>query len=115
MKELLDQYDPCPLECDGLTRVIHTVLDREGIEHTCFIGQITDTSQQKSFAPHFWIELPDHTIIDYRARMWLGDRPEIPHGIFNPSDYQNMIYEGNAADLEPLSQPLFNILIGKSP
>lgn len=44
LKELLSQYDSCPLECDGLTRVLHTVLEREGIEHTCFVGTVTDTT-----------------------------------------------------------------------
>ena len=33
IKELLNQYDDCSLECEGLTRVLHTVLGREGIEH----------------------------------------------------------------------------------
>ncbi len=110
MKELLAQCEHCPLECAGLTRVPHTVLFRERTEHTRFVGTVTDTSRQKSFNPRFWIELPDKTIIDYRARMWLGDHADVPHGIFNSGDYPNVAYTGSPAELEPLTPVLFAVL-----
>lgn len=28
------------LECDGLTRVLHTILCEQGIEHTTYVGQV---------------------------------------------------------------------------
>lgn len=113
LEELLSEYDSCPLECDDLTRVLHSVLYRQGIEHTCFVGSITDTSKHKGFSPHFWIELPDSTVIDYRARMWLGNKPEVPHGIFSLNDYHHIAYKGDAVDLEPLPQTLFDVLTGR--
>lgn len=49
IQKLLDPFDKCSLECDGLTRVIHTVLVREGIEHKVFLGRLTDG---KTSIPH---------------------------------------------------------------
>lgn len=110
MKELTDQYDRSNLECDGLTRVLHTVLSHEGIEHSCIVGSITNTKQEQYISLHFWIQLPDQQIIDYRARMWLGDNPEIPHGVFNPTDYPDIVYSGKEIELDTLSPYLFDIL-----
>jgi hypothetical protein len=111
LKELLSEYDSCQLECDGLTRVLHTVLARENIEHTCMVGSLTDTKHARNVPLHFWIGLPDGKIIDYRARMWLGDDPSVPHGIFYPNEYPEYVYQGSTLELEPLSPSLFNILV----
>lgn len=110
MKELLGSYDSCKLECDGLTRVLTTVLQREGIEHTCMVGSIQHTGRDVGMSPHFWIELPDMRLIDYRAQMWLGDSPDIPHGIFIPAEFPLIVYEGQRVIIEPLPQFLFDIL-----
>lgn len=111
INQLTDQYDKCALECDGLTRVLHTVLSRENIEHTCMIGQIINTKTKVGFSPHFWIELPDGQIIDYRARMWLGSSPDVPHGVFKPTDYPHVVYEGEKVELGVLPQYLFEVLV----
>ena len=87
MKELIAKYEACALECDGLTRVITTVLQENSIPHTCMTGTLTFTGTNEGTPLHFWIDLPDGQRIDYRARMWLGDRPDVPHGIFNPVDF----------------------------
>lgn len=105
LHKLLDKYDKCPLECDGLTRVLHTVLTRNGYSHTVKLGCITLGSNAS--APHFWIELPDGRFVDYRARMWVGYQAS--HGIFRQSQVS---YEGEPIYMEPLDERLFKILTG---
>lgn len=112
LKDLLGQYDSCQLECDGLTRVLHTVLNREGIEHTCRVGSLTHIQHHEHILLHFRIALPDGQFVDYRARLWLGDTPDIPHGIFKPMDYPHIEYMGEETQLESLSPHLFAILTG---
>jgi hypothetical protein len=103
--ETLEQYDKCKLECDGLSRVLSYILTVNNIEHEVCVGEIIDTTTGNEFAPHFWIDLPDGKRIDYRARMWLGKYEHIPHGIFDPSNYQ-VKYNGNPhlfTDLETIA------------
>ena len=108
IRELLDPYDSTPTECDGLTQLCSTVLKKQGISHQPMAGIL---SYKKSTVPiHLWINLPDGFRIDYRARMWLGQSETIPHGIFKPSDYPVVIYEGEPIELEPLSQVVFDVL-----
>jgi hypothetical protein len=115
MNELLAPYDPLPLECDGLTRVLATVLAREGIAHRCYMGSVVDSRTQNGSRLHFWIELPDGRTIDYRARMSMGETEDIPHGIFNKSDYPHIFYFGHNITLEPLSPILFEALTMPNP
>jgi len=103
VRELTVPYDSCPLECDGLTRVLHTVLATHLIPHEVVIGTIR--LGKKVFEPHFWIQLPDGYIVDYRARMWLG--PNAPHGVFRRS---NARYSGRPVLLEVLPKFLFEVL-----
>lgn len=103
LKSTLRKYDKCQLECDGLTRVLHTVLYRLNYPHTVMVGSIT--LEYIRFSPHFWIELPDGRKVDYRARMWLGRKA--PHGIFEQS---LVVYKGEPIEWEPLSDALFDIL-----
>jgi hypothetical protein len=115
MKELIAKYVDCALECDGLTRVITTVLKEHSIPHTCMVGTLTLTGTNTGAPVHFWIDLPDGQRVDYRARMWLGERPDVPHGIFNPADFPGVTYKGEAVPLEPLSPTLFAVLTMDAP
>ena len=110
MKELIAKYEACNLECDGLTRVLTTVLQENNIPHTCMVGTLTITGTNEGTPLHFWIDLPDLKRIDYRARMWIGSNPDVPHGIFNPADFPSVTYKGHAIALEPLSPKLFAVL-----
>lgn len=85
----LDPLDSLPVECDGMTRVITALLTQNGIEHKVMGGHLTDVSplQDKNarLGPltayvHWWIELPSGHLIDYRARMWMGESAQ--HGVF---------------------------------
>lgn len=57
------------LECDGLTRVISTLMQRDGIHHQVCVGTLT-ISNVGMIPIHWWIVLSDGRICDYRARMW---------------------------------------------
>lgn len=74
------------LECDGLTRIISYILQIANVDHLVEIGSLH--TKTGGAIPHFWIKLHDGYIIDYRARMWLGNDPKVPHGIFQSDDYQ---------------------------
>lgn len=75
--------DACPLECDGMTRVISTVMQRDRIDHQVHVGQLRIKGVGE-IPHHWWIVLPDGRICDLRARMWLGCDPLVPHGLFSP-------------------------------
>lgn len=90
IRKLLNPYDSSPTECDGMTRICHSVLDQHGIEHQVMVGAISAGAREMS--PHFWIDLPDGTRIDYRARLWLGNEG-IPHGVFSPQDFPDVCYQ----------------------
>ncbi len=106
---LLSIYDQCQLECDGMTRVLHTVLEKQNIPHAVWVGTVKHTPTDTTFAPHFWITVGD-VFVDYRARMWLGDIPDIPHGIFTLNEFPDIAYEGEEAKLPVLTDQLFMAL-----
>jgi len=106
--ELTNPYDGAALECDGMTRVLHTVLMRHRIPHVPMVGSVDWNG--KHFNPHFWIDLPSGNVVDYRLRMWFGGKA--PHGIFNPRN-AGVIYEGRRANMPPLPDYLFEVLTGR--
>lgn len=107
IQQLLDPYDSSQTECDGMVRICHTVLFNQGIEHQPFFGTLTRHKQH--IEPHLWIDLPNGERIDYRAKMWLiGEN--VPHGVFNPQDFPDVLYTGKAIELDVLSPKLFEIL-----
>lgn len=107
IQQLLDPYDSSQTECDGMTRICHTVLTNHSIEHQAMFGVLTQHHQH--IEPHFWIYLPSGERIDYRVRMWLKGEG-IPHGIFQPQDFPGVTYTGEPIELDVLSPTLFEIL-----
>lgn len=97
------------LECDGLTRVLHTVLSDRHIPHTPMFGRVE--WNDRHFMPHFWIELPNGEVVDYRLRMWFG--PKAPNGVFDPKKV-GVTYDGRRASMPLLTDLLFNVLSGRS-
>jgi len=93
LEKLFADYVDLPLECDGLTRVLSYLLDKSHISHRVMEGSVS--VGKKTMDPHFWIEMPDGRIVDYRARMWLGKSSKVPHGIFKPDDFPEATYEGS--------------------
>lgn len=107
----IEQLDSLPLECDGLARVISSLLRREEIDHIVHVGAVS-IEDAGNIRPHFWVELADGRILDFRARMWLPGGDGVPHGVFTPEPHQQYASEGtlDAASEHPL---VFWALAGK--
>lgn len=109
LEDWLLPLETLPLECDGMTRVVSALLEREGMDHRAFIGKLA-VRDVGTIDWHAWIDVGDERI-DLRARMWLGDDPRVPHGVFEPT--ADALYEGQPfdADIDPV---VLQILCGKS-
>lgn len=92
--DLLAEYEHLRLECDGFTQVATYVLTRAGIPHRTMGGSVR--MGDRSFEPHFWIDLQDGRVADYKTRMWLG--PEAPQGVFRPGDH-GVVYDGTPQEM----------------
>ena len=116
LKALLDSYDACALECDGMTRVLHTVLSAQQILHQVVVGRIAHAPTCLAIEPHFWIKVPScngqDLRVDYRARLWLGDREDVPHGVFAASDSFAVEYSGRVVEMSVLDSTVFEWLTG---
>lgn len=111
LHQLLEPYINAPVECDGFTRLAHTALVHAGIEHACMCGRLVSVDDTTESPIHFWIELADGRLIDYRARMWLGENPTVPNGVFNANEFAGWKYLGEQIDLPTLSPVLVEILL----
>lgn len=83
LQQWLAPLERLPLECDGMTQVVSTLLAREGIAHRAVVGSLA-VAGVGTIALHWWIELADGWLCDLRARCWLGDDARVPHGVFEP-------------------------------
>lgn len=108
ISSIIEQYDLSTLECDGATRVIHTILDKYKIDHQCFVGIVA--YEEKSFI-HFWITCYGF-IVDYKIKMWMGDSEIIKEGVFKDEDTV-ITYKGDQTSIPVLSETLFNVLTSK--
>lgn len=115
LQELLAPYIEAPVECDGFTRLAHTALANAGIKHTCMIGRLISAGGERQSPIHYWIELDDGQVIDYRAKMWLGDVESVPHGVFHPTRYKLWCYHGQPIDLPVLSPMIVKVLMFSIP
>jgi hypothetical protein len=110
----LGQFESLPVECDGMTRLISTLLQREEVEHEICIGQL-EVAGVGATPLHWWISFPDGRICDLRARMWLRNSPDAPHGVFTPTKHQTYLENARlpayTARLDPV---VFMILAEKS-
>lgn len=108
ISSIIEQYDLSALECDGATRVIHTILTEYKIDHACFVGVVL--YEEKSFV-HFWITCHGF-IVDYKIRMWMGDLEIIKEGVFK--DEETVVtYKGDETSIPVLSNTVFNVLTSK--
>ncbi|PWD02055.1 hypothetical protein CX658_19070 [Pseudomonas amygdali pv. lachrymans] len=64
---------------------------------------------------HLWIELKDGRLVDYRARMWLGEVATVPHGIFSPDNFPGWRYDGVQVDVPVANSALVAILTAPMP
>ncbi len=84
------------IDSDCMTIVISNALSEQGIFHQCRMGCAEDRLSRMATAPHCWIELEQGWCIDLRLRHWLGDEDDLPHGVFQPSNYPRVRYQGTA-------------------
>lgn len=84
------------IDSDCMTIVISNALSEQGIFHQCRMGCAEDRLSRMATAPHCWIELEKGWCIDLRLRQWLGDEDDLPHGVFQPSNYPRVRYQGTA-------------------
>lgn len=108
--KLLEPYIDAPVECDGFTRIAHSVLAEAGITHHCMRGRLVSMSLRGELPLHFWIQLDDGRLIDYRARMWLGDDAAVPHGVFPTDHYPDWSYQGAEVKLPVFSATMIQLL-----
>jgi hypothetical protein len=107
VESLTAKYDKLPLECDGLTRVLSYVLKENGIKHSVYDGSVR--YKEEGIPWHFWIELNDGRVVDYRLRMWIRDR-SAPHGVFKPNKYPDLHYENRKRINLKVTEQTFQIL-----
>ena len=96
-----------PLECDGASQALSQVLLHAGIDHAIHIGSLT-VDGSGHIPLHWWVTLPNGLYCDIRARMWLGDAPGVPHGVFLPTAAQH--YQSKAMRAPVKTAVLFSIL-----
>ena len=84
------------VDSDCMTFVISKILDDRGVFHQCRVGYAEDRLSRMTTAPHCWIELEQGWCIDLRLRQWLGDEDDLPHGVFQPTNYPRVRYQGTA-------------------
>lgn len=107
----LAPLDGTDLECDGTTQAAVTVLYAAGVPHSVYGGQLVHRPSGNRPPIHFWIEINGLTL-DFRARMWLGSGPEVPHGLFSAADYPGVTYTGRVGTFESWSPDLFEVFTG---
>ena len=107
---LIKPYQNLPLECDGMTRVITYLLSRAGVPHKTMLGTIS-VKGMGEFTPHYWIELVDGSIVDYKSRMWFSDNASIPQGVFDPKG-SPVSYHGRPVEMG-INQFIFDVLTAR--
>ncbi|OHC62148.1 MULTISPECIES: hypothetical protein [unclassified Pseudomonas] len=108
LDRLLESLDSAPVECDGMCRLVATRLAQAGIPYQGMLGQLLVAG--RAVSPHYWIEVGIYRV-DYRARMWLGTDPEIPHGVFPLDGRPSAQYTGIRVQIDPLPPSVYEILI----
>jgi hypothetical protein len=109
IKQLLEPYDLPHLECDGATRVFVWLLREAEIPHIIKAGQL-EVDGSATLWPHYWIELDDSgLIVDFKARRWLGESPDVPHGVFLLEEFPKALYVGDESRML-ITKTIFDIL-----
>nr|QOQ33351.1 hypothetical protein [Pseudomonas syringae pv. actinidiae] len=113
MKTLLDQHatrlDALGLDCENLVRVIATLLSVSGASYEAHRGSLW-VKGVGHVEPHHWIVLSNGETVDFRAQLWLGNEPNIPHGVFTPTHAQ--IYTSHSTFSAVVHEVVFFALTG---
>lgn len=106
LEALVADLHDAPVECDGMARLVTTRLVEAGVAHEVLQGELVTPAGSIPF--HFWV-LAGEWVIDLRARMWLGERTDVPHGVIE-EDGHPWTYYGRQIEMAPLSASLFELL-----
>lgn len=115
----LDPLDEAAVECDGMSRIISALLTDSLIEHTVMGGLLIDMHklndpsvghEEGCACTHWWIELPTGHVIDYRARMWMGQ--EAQHGVFLPDNSHFNYRAHEPVFFSDLGYPILSLMSG---
>lgn len=107
------------VECDGLSRLISHLLQKNGIQHVVAGGVLVDmqrlhdlevSTEENCGVTHWWLELGFGYIVDFRARMWMG--PEAQHGVFIPAGGRFEYRTQQRGQFNPLSEPILELMAG---
>lgn len=106
------------LECDGMTRVASYTLAQAGVAHEACTGYVTLIDvprwvKTRTITHHFWLEFEsggETFVIDYRARMWLVDKPFVAHGVFPKSKFPKTVYSEKGRGRMDVSPLIFEVL-----
>lgn len=108
LQSALLKFDGLGIECDGMSRVISMYLSHQGISHEIHIGRL-QVQEVGTIELHYWVALPDGSICDLRARMWLGKSEKVHHGLFRPSATHKYSKAAKMSSI-PYSDLFFTIL-----
>jgi hypothetical protein len=77
------------LECDGISHLIHYRLTEEGFQAEHLRGTVTFDGVTIT---HDWLIMRG-LVIDYRLKLWFGEKADVPHGIFDSEEWPTVQYE----------------------
>lgn len=86
--------DDLRMDCAGITMIVSALLQRAKLPHHCMLGSVEHLPSGSLVVPHHWVELDSRYSIDFRLRMWLGDRDDIPHGLIDAQHERDLLYRG---------------------
>lgn len=102
------------LDCQDLARVIITVLAEIDIPYEVFVGRVF---YQKWQSPkHNWIDIHGEIRIDFRLKHCTRLHADIisktmPYGVFNPYDFPEYVYQGDAIYMTVLPKPILEEIL----
>ncbi|KYC34628.1 hypothetical protein WA1_51520 [Scytonema hofmannii PCC 7110] len=103
------------LDCQDLARVIITVLAEIDIPYEVFVGRV---SYQKWQSPkHIWIDIHGEMRIDFRLKHCTRLQADMissktmPYGVFNPYDFPEYVYRGDAIYMTVPPKPILEEIL----
>lgn len=107
------------VECDGMSRLIAHLLSKSGIPYIVATGHLVDLQRlndpvvprsAECGVTHVWLELGYEYIVDFRARMWMGE--EAQHGVFIPQAGRFEYRTKERISFAPLSEGVLEVMCG---
>lgn len=93
------------IDCYIATLVLSELLNRQGIKHQPMLGVVISEKYNKAVAPHYWISLDKHTVIDSQLKAYFEeevyDEEAIPFGVVlldSSSESNGFLYKGEPTE-----------------